>query len=56
VYHLVRQEFFALVLTAWLLLIGLVFLVVHPFVHRQIDNRLFYLGLFTLAMILWILT
>jgi diguanylate cyclase (GGDEF)-like protein len=56
VYHLVRQEFFALVLTAWLLLIGLVFLVVHPFVHRQIDNRLFYLGLFTLAMSLWILT
>jgi diguanylate cyclase (GGDEF)-like protein len=56
IYHLVRQEFPAFVLTFWLMLIGLIFLIIHLFVYRQSDNRLYYLGLFTLAMSLWILS
>lgn len=56
IYHLVRQEFPAFILTSWLMLIGLIFLIIHLFVHRQSDNRLYYLGLFTVAMSLWILS
>jgi diguanylate cyclase (GGDEF)-like protein len=54
-YDLVKEKFFGIVLSAWLVLVGIIFLSMNLFVRQLTDKRLLYLGLFTLAMSLWIL-